>query len=120
MEANNPATLLVVPLGGSGQLPPTASLLSVAGDGEGSWVTAVKKQDDGQVEVREGLVVRLFNVDGVDRNVTLSLDLPGLTLKGADRVNLIELEPEATAVSGNSIPLTLGHWAIETLSLSVI
>jgi alpha-mannosidase len=80
----------------------------------------VKKQEDGMQQARQGLIVRLFNVDGVDRNVTLSLNLPGLTLKGADRVNLIELEPEATAVSGNTIPLTLGHWAIETLSLSVI
>jgi hypothetical protein len=36
----------------------------VAEDGGGSWVTAVKKQDDGNQVVREVLIVRLFNVDG--------------------------------------------------------
>jgi hypothetical protein len=121
VEANNPVSLQVVPLGGgAGQLPPSASLLSVSDDGGGSWVTAVKKQDDGLQEEREGLIVRIFNVDGVDRNVTLTLSLPNSTLKGADKVNLIELEPESMEVSGNSALLTLGHWAIETVSLSVL
>ena len=84
-------------------------------------MTAIKKEDDGVLDSREGLIVRLFNVDGVDReNVTLTLNLPGQSLKAADKVSLIELDPESLGVSGNSIFFTLNHWAIETFRLSVL
>ena len=123
MEANNNVDVLVLPQGGGGggSLPTSASLLSVLGDGGGSWVTAVKKEDDGVKDSRGGLIVRLFNVDGIDRNVTLSLTIPpGLSLKAADKVSLIELDPESLQVSNNSLALRLNHWAIETVRLSVI
>ena len=131
-EPNNQVGVQVVSLGGEapllaskkvsgGLLPTSASLLSVSGDGGGSWVTAIKKEDDGVLDSREGLIVRLFNVDGVDReNVTLTLNLPGQSLKAADKVSLIELDPESLGVSGNSIFFTLNHWAIETFRLSVL
>ena len=123
VESNNPlrATAPAAAGGGGGQLPPSASLLTVANDGGASWVTAVKKQDDGVSEERSGVVLRMFNVDGVDRNVSIALALPNATLKAVFACDLIELnqkEMEMNASSGSFV-LQLGHWAVETVLLTV-
>ena len=133
VEANNDLVALytasthdaAAPRGAAAGLPPQASLLTVSGDGGGSWVTAVKKQDDGTQEARGGLVLRLFNVDGVDRNVTVSVGLGGggsaPALLAAARTDLIELNPQSLIVTnGTSCELSLGHWGIETALLTVL
>ena len=134
VEGNNPLVATpVAPVAGAGggagagtgragsapALPPSGSLLGVSGDAGGSWVTAAKKQDDGVAEARGGLVVRLFNVDGVDRNVTITLAAGALA--GVDAVDLIERNAVALPgwAGGNSFQLALGHWAVETLLLDV-
>ena len=146
VEANNPASVVWRPAGAAqapgAWLPPRAGLASVVdgakGDAEdaGSWLTALKKQDDGPGPgaARSQVVARLFNVDGADRPaLKLRVDFPaapggggggaGATrlLAGAARTNLIELEPEELpgAAGTRFAPVPLGHWGIETLSLDL-
>ena len=103
-------------------LPLRAGLLSIVGDGNASWVTAVKKQDDGAAgsPPRAGVVARFFNVDGVERtSVTVALDAPGAQLVRASRTNLIELDAvEIRADNRTAILGRLARWGIETVSLS--
>ena len=110
--------------GAAAGLPPQASLLTVSGDGGGSWVTAVKKQDDGTEEARGGLVLRLFNVDGVGRNVTVSVGLgvggSAPALLAAASTDLIELNPQSLNVTNASCVLPPGRWSIETALLTVL
>ncbi len=125
VEGNNPlaatTAVAIVAAAGGQVLPPSGSLLNVSGDGGGAWVTAVKKQEDGVNEARRGLVVRLFNVDGIDRNVTVTL-ATGVALKGVATVDLIErnaVELPGWDGRSNAFELPVGHWAVETVLLDV-
>jgi len=79
-------------------------------DRENIIVSAFKKAEDGN-----GTVIRLYNLNEEETNVTLQLSE---TFSKAWRTNLIEEKEEELEVSQGGLTLTIGNQAIETILLS--
>jgi alpha-mannosidase len=70
-------------------------------------VSTIKKCEDD-----DSIVVRLYDIEGKDADLTLS---PFFPLAKAERVNMIEEEGKALPCRTDGLALKLGHHAIETL-----
>lgn len=72
-------------------------------------LSLVKKADSD-----ENLIIRLTEMEGKDKSVTLTLPIAA---KKVIRTNLVEEEEEVLSVSGQTITLKIGHHAIETFKI---
>jgi alpha-mannosidase len=88
-------------------LPATHSFATVSADNV--VITAIKKGEDDDT-----VVVRMVEMEGADTTAELRLNFPVQT---AAHTNLIEEEPQPVTLVGNTLPLALGHHAIETFKL---
>ncbi|MCQ2153744.1 MAG: glycosyl hydrolase-related protein [Bacteroidales bacterium] len=91
-----------------GAMEPVAGLMRVSDPLVA--VSTVKKADN-----EDCMVLRLCEMEGVDKDVTVTLPFDAVSVR---RCNLVEedIEP-ATAVNGNSITVHLGHNAVETFKV---
>lgn len=114
---NNPMPHVLVPQeqlrSVQSTLPLSASFLSVGGNLENIWVTAVKKEDG---DKKSKLIVRLFDTFGIDSNISLSVNI------GRPRnfmsTNIIE-QPFSPIRPVNVSSFEISHWSIETYSLDI-
>ncbi len=90
-----------------GTLPETFSFCGV--DRENVFISAIKKCDDD-----DSVIIRCCEIEGRDARGAVTW-FSGLA--GAERTNIIEEEGTPLAVSGNRLPVTVGHHAIETFKI---
>ena len=110
IQANNPLRTVVAPARLPGAaLPEEKSFLSV--DAPNVILSTVKKWEDG-----DGLIVRAYDAEGKDTQVRIKLAVP---IKHAELTNIIEEPSKAVRASANSLPLQIGHNAIETAEVTV-
>lgn len=106
IEANSPL-LAVQKQNDGGELETSGSFMQVSDPLVA--VSVVKKADNDN-----GVILRLAEMEGVDKQVTVTLPFD---VKRVVRTNLIEDEEEELDVSGRKLVLKLGHHAIETFKL---
>ena len=90
-------------------LPPTRSFASISQDN--IMITAIKKAEDD-----DSVVVRMVELEGRDTNAALRFTFP---IQAAAQTNLIEEEARPLPLENGTLPLHLGHHAIETFKLAV-
>ena len=73
-------------------------------------ITAIKMAEDD-----DSVVVRLVELEGRDTNAALRFALP---VQSAAQTNLIEEEARPLLLENGTLPLHLGHHAIETFKLT--
>lgn len=72
-------------------------------------ISTIKKSEDDN-----GIIVRLFDIEGKDSNVKLWSFKP---LKSSYSTNIIEEENNCMQGEGHTLPMKIGHHAIETYKL---
>jgi len=92
-----------------GNLPPEMSFLSVSSPFV--RMTTLKKSDDDR-----SLVIRLVEMEGTDKDITLKLFSP---VKSILKTNLIEESDQQTGPGGKTFQLSVGKNSIETLKLKL-
>ncbi|HUU37728.1 MAG TPA: glycosyl hydrolase-related protein, partial [Candidatus Desulfaltia sp.] len=108
IQANVPLFPVVgVPAGHNAALPEAKSFFEVSAPHV--LVSTVKKCEDD-----DSIVVRLYDIEGKDADLTLT---PFFPLAKAERVNMIEEEGKALPCRTEGLRMNLGHHAIETLKL---
>ena len=73
------------------------------------FISTIKKAEDSN-----DVIVRLVNMNSIDKKVTLESFVP---VKNATLTNLIEEEINPISTNKNSVQIDLGHHAIETIKL---
>jgi len=108
IQANAPLLAVVNPASASfASLPEEQSFFSVSAPNV--LISTIKKGEDD-----DSAVVRLFDIEGKDTDVTLNFIFPAAK---SELVNIIEEEGKALPCQKNSLKLKVGHQAIETLKL---
>ena len=108
IEANTPFQVVTgIEPTQKASLPEQKSFFGVSA--ENVIVSAIKKCDDDN-----SVVVRLYDIEGRDSDVTLDTFFP---MAAAEHTNIIEADSQTMAVSGNSLKTKIGHHAIETYKL---
>lgn len=88
-------------------LTPSYSFFHV--DQDNVIISTIKKSEDDN-----GIIVRLFDIEGKDSNVKLWSFKP---LKSSYSTNIIEEENNCMQGEGHTLPMKIGHHAIETYKL---
>ena len=91
----------------TGSLPDSQSFLKVSAPNV--LVSILKKAEDGK-----GVILRCYETDGKDTNVTLTFFK---SLKSAEHTNIIELKGEKVNLKNGQLKFHIGHHAIETFRL---
>jgi alpha-mannosidase len=108
IQANTPLFAVVDPATASfASLPEEQSFFSVSA--RNVLISTIKKGEDD-----DSAVVRLFDIEGKDTDITLNFIFPAAK---SELVNIIEEEGKALPCQKNSLNLKVGHQAIETLKL---
>ncbi len=104
LEENHPFTVAVKE-NRTGTMPSSHSYLDLSDPLV--WISTLKKADDG-----DGIILRLVEMEGVDKEVTVRLPFEAASVA---RCNLVEEETgPAEPVGSDVVKLRLGHHAIET------
>jgi alpha-mannosidase len=104
---NHPLYTVVGGPHASGTLPAEKSFVSLSADNV--IVSTIKKCEDD-----DGVVMRMYDIEGRDRDVKVKLFSP---FRAAVHTNLIEEEGRPLASDGDSVSVSVGHHAIETIKL---
>jgi len=108
IQANNPLRAVVQARQGlNAELPPEKSFFAVSE--KNVLISTIKKAEDDN-----SLVVRLYDIEGIDGKVSLNTFF---SLGGGEYTNIIEEEGKTIPVSGRSLKTQIGHFAIETFKL---
>ena len=111
VRTNNPLIAVTHPgSSGSPLLPETISFVST--DDSNVVVSAVKKSEDD-----DDVVVRAYEIAGNDTETAIRMFVP---VESAFLTDLIEENPQSLQVRSGSVPLTIGHHAIETMKLKTV
>lgn len=92
-----------------GWLPDTQSFIDVSAPNV--LVSILKKSEDGK-----GIILRCYETDGLDTDVTITLSEP---LKSAEQTNIIEQDGKDMKLENGKLKFHIGHNAIETFKLKV-
>ena len=107
VEGNHPLMAVVKDQPGKGSLPSELSFVSISSPLV--RVTTIKKADNGN-----GFIMRLVNMENVDRQVDLTLWKPAGSVI---RTNLIEEDLSDTGQKGTALKINIGRNSIETYRL---
>ena len=123
------------PRGAAAALPPRGAFLTTGADS--LWVSAVKREQPMQARwqacppersfdcapKRGGVIVRVFDNEGMDGAAELQLMFP---VNSTTRVDMLELNPrelsggdDAAPMEGGAVRFQVGHHAIETVRLDM-
>jgi alpha-mannosidase len=105
LQANEKLITVFNPVKKSSILPEQISFLSV--DASGAIVSTVKKVEDDN-----GIIVRLYDQEGMDKNVRIQLFRNPVS---GEHTNLIEEDGKPIKIEPFGAVIKLGHHAIETL-----
>ncbi|MFO7617760.1 MAG: glycoside hydrolase family 38 C-terminal domain-containing protein, partial [Bacteroidales bacterium] len=105
LQANEPLVAVVDPPRNASDLPESWSFLRV--DDPHTLISAIKKEDFGN-----GLVIRLYDMEGKDKQVTIS---PSFSFRQALLTDMLEENGRPVRTAGEVIPLLLGAYSIETI-----
>lgn len=109
LQANDPLITVFNPESSIKKiLPEIYSFLEI--DDANSIISTIKKEEDGN-----GLIIRIFDMEGKDKNVNLRT---GMKFGKAFKTDLLEEHVKEIPFSGNGIPLKLSHHSIETVLLT--
>jgi len=95
----------------SGALPAEASLFSLVSDS--AYIAQVKKAEDD-----DSIVIRIVEGEGKDTGATLQVN-PAFKIVAAAETDLLELNPKPLNAGQNSVILSVGHFEIKTIKLSL-
>ncbi len=95
----------------SGKLPAQAGWFSLESDS--AYIAQVKKaEDDGSI------IIRIVEGEGRDISATLQVN-PALKIVAAAETDLLELNPKPLNAAANSVTISVGHFEIKTVKLSL-